>query len=255
MMRPTDWPILRLQKAVPKFRFPSKVGTLRRLRRCVFIVLVMMSGASTTTSNAFAEAPTIAVQKWLLPNNTERQVEMRQYLLTHYGDEVPKQLEPKAIVLHWTGVSTAKSTWHTFAGATLSGRASLKKGGAVNVSTHFLVDRDGTIFQLLPEDSYARHCIGFNHTAIGIENVGGTPSHPLTTAQVEANALLIQDLLSRHSIELVIGHNEVQDYESHPLFRETDPTYRSIKQDPGVDFMEAVRLSLLLSTLSESTNP
>ncbi len=221
-------------------------------RRCSIAVLLTFSWAFTSTSSALADTP--IVNEWLLPNNIERQTGMHEYLLAHYGENVPTKLEPKAIVLHWTGVSTAKSTWYTFAGATLSGRASLSNGGQVNVSTHFLIDRDGTIFQLLPENSYARHCIGFNHTAIGIENVGGTASHPLTTAQVEANAWLIQDLSSRYPIELVIGHNEAQDYESHLLFRELDQTYRSVKNDPGEDFMEAVRTSLVLSSPRESSN-
>lgn len=43
---------------------------------------------------------------------------------------------------------------------------------ALNVSTQFLVDRDGTIFRLLPDTTFARHVIGLNHLAIGIENIG-----------------------------------------------------------------------------------
>ena len=63
--------------------------------------------------------------------------------------------------------------------------------------------------------------------------------HPLTEAQVDANVRLIQDLQTRHPIDLVIGHYESLDFEDHPYFVEQDPTYRSIKSDPGPDFMDA----------------
>ena len=114
--------------------------------------------------------------------------------------------------------------------------------GSVNVSSHFLVDRDGTVHRLLPEDAFARHCIGFNHISIGVENVGGTKGTTLTEAQVDANVRLIRELRSRYPIDLVIGHHESLDLEAHPYFVELDSTYRSIKQDPS-DFMEAVRLN------------
>ena len=38
----------------------------------------------------------------------------------------------------------------------------------------------------------ARHCIGLNHVAIGIENVGDGEKLPLTPAQVQADAALVR---------------------------------------------------------------
>ena len=190
------------------------------------------------------------IQDWLLPNSEERADGMRLYLRQHFGANAPTELKPKMVVLHWTGVSTAKSTWYTFAGAALGGRLDIKGAGDVNVSAHYLIDRDGTIYRLVPETEFARHCIGFNHIAIGVENVGGTDGHPLTTAQVAANVWLIKDLQTRYPIELVIGHHESKELEHHPYFVEQDSTYRSIKRDPGDDFMEAVRIELALSTPS-----
>ncbi|MDA4805622.1 N-acetylmuramoyl-L-alanine amidase, partial [Enterobacter hormaechei] len=68
------------------------------------------------------------------------------------------------------------------------------------VSAHYLVDRDGTVYQLLPDTFFARHIIGLNYMAIGVENVGG-PDAPLTEAQGKANAALVKYLCSRHKIE------------------------------------------------------
>ena len=41
--------------------------------------------------------------------------------------------------------------------------------GTLNVGAQFLVGRDGAIWQLMPETALARHAIGLNWCAIGIE--------------------------------------------------------------------------------------
>ena len=43
----------------------------------------------------------------------------------------------------------------------------------------------------MPENYMARHVIGLNHSSIGIENVGGNDTLPLTDMQVEANINLL----------------------------------------------------------------
>ena len=47
-----------------------------------------------------------------------------------------------------------------------------KEYDLLNVSSHYLVDRDGTIYQLTPETILNRHAIGVNWCSIGIENIG-----------------------------------------------------------------------------------
>lgn len=189
----------------------------------------------------------LSIQSWWLRDLDVRQQGMQEYLKVHYGPNPPRELIPRMVVVHWTGATTAKSTWNTFGSATLKGRRDIQSAGDVNVSAHFLVDQDGTIYQLLPENHFARHCIGVNHLAIGIENVGGTKSLPLTSEQVAANAALIRDLRTRHEIDVVIGHYEIKDFETHPFFVEQDPTYRSIKTDPGLDFMQRLRAEMVRS--------
>jgi N-acetyl-anhydromuramyl-L-alanine amidase AmpD len=151
-------------------------------------------------------------------------------------------IEPHVIVLHYTGGSSWKATWRYFDRTRLeAGRAALRKGGEVNVSAHFLVDRDGTIYRLLPETRMARHCIGLNHVAIGIENVGDGARHPLTAAQVEADAALVRDLARRHRITHLIGHSESNAMRRHTYWLERDPSYRNSKADPGREFLAKVR--------------
>jgi len=69
----------------------------------------------------------------------------------------------------------------------------------LNVSAHFLVDRDGTIYQLMPETRMARHAIGVNHLAIGVENVGDERKWPLTEAQMNRLRTLLETWASFHN--------------------------------------------------------
>lgn len=150
-------------------------------------------------------------------------------------------IDPRVIVLHYTDGDSAKSTRAYFDQPRIeAARAELARAGAVNVSAHFVVDRDGTIYRLQPETRFARHCIGLNHLAIGIENVGG-PNLPLTDAQVAADAALVRDLASRFRITHLLGHHEVMRFRDHPYYVERDPAYRNDKPDPGARFMARVR--------------
>ena len=189
-----------------------------------------------------AAADKLAVVEAPMAWSEERAALTLEYRRRHSDpDARDLEIEPRVIVLHYTGAGTAKSTLHTFAPARLGGRPELSRGGAVNVSAHFLVDRDGTIMRLQPETRYARHCIGLNHIAIGIENVGDEGKWPLTEAQVAANVALVRDLARRFRITHLIGHQEAPGLGKHPYFVELDPGYRNSKGDPGARFTARVR--------------
>lgn len=151
-------------------------------------------------------------------------------------------IEPRVIVLHYTGGGSAKATRRYFDAPRIEAeRAQLARAGAVNVSAHFVVDRDGTIYRLQPETRFARHCIGLNHVAIGVENVGDGARWPLTAAQVAANVALVNALAARFPITHLVGHHEVMDMRGHALYREREAGYRNRKGDPGAAFMARVR--------------
>jgi hypothetical protein len=151
-------------------------------------------------------------------------------------------IQPKMIILHWTGIPSFTSTWNYFNRTRAEAeRPELAAAGEVNVSAQFLVDRDGTIYRLMPENWMARHCIGLNHVAIGVENVGDGEKFPLTQAQVKANAALVRYLAAQYHITHLIGHMEYRRMESTQLFLEIDPKYRNTKPDPGAEFMRQVR--------------
>ena len=166
-----------------------------------------------------------------------------EYLASHYGiiQEYPTIL-PRMVVVHWTAIPTMEATFNTFNPSTLSNnRSDIQSAGALNVSSQFLVDTDGTIYRLMPETTMARHVIGLNHCAIGIENVGPGADGKLTLAQLESNVILINYLQKKYPIKFVIGHYEYQNFVGHPLWLEKDAGYRTEKIDPGIEFMEALR--------------
>jgi N-acetyl-anhydromuramyl-L-alanine amidase AmpD len=165
------------------------------------------------------------------------------YLADRYGLTANSPtIVPRMIVLHWTVLPTLEATFDAFEKSILpTWRPELEHASALNVSSHFLVDRDGKIYRLLPETTMARHVIGLNHCAIGIENVGGTSALPLTEAQLKSNIWLVKYLARKYDIDYLIGHYEYTNFEGHPLWLEKDANYRTEKTDPGEDFMTKVR--------------
>ena len=165
------------------------------------------------------------------------------YLMEHYGiQQESPGISPKMIVLHWTVIPTLEEAFEAFDKPTLpNSRPDIVNASSLNVSSQFIVDRDGTIYSLMPETNMARHVIGLNHCAIGVENVGGTEALPLTRAQLKANIWLVEYLYEKYPIEYLIGHYEYTNFVDHPLWLEKDKNYRTSKTDPGKDFMEKVR--------------
>ncbi len=215
----------------------------RRLLAGALIVLALLTGFAGASVNYDPQATFRTIF------NDERLHLTAAYCLTHYGIESAELSEPQMIVVHYTAFATRDESLGFFAPARLDtvSRRDIKGGGVVNVSAHYLIDRDGTILQLAPDDVVCRHTIGFNRTAIGIENVGRNAAD-LTEAQASATADLISRLVARHpSIAYLIGHHEYRKTElpHYRLFREDDRSYRfTAKVDPGPAFMARVRALL-----------
>lgn len=190
-------------------------------------------------------SPALAIVDRPIPFPPERVQLTREYIQKHYGLQVRDiRIVPRIIVLHWTAIDGLEPSYRAFERPTLAGgRPELVGAGDLNVSIQFLVDRDGTIYRLMPENWMARHVIGLNYNAIGVENVGGVRgAADLTPAQVEANIRLVRYLAGKYStIHYLIGHHEYRDFEGHRLWLERDPGYRTPKSDPGPEFMAAVR--------------
>jgi len=175
--------------------------------------------------------------------NQERVDLTLQYMEDRYGlSQTEPTIVPEMVVIHYTVIPTLEKTLVAFDGAYLpESRSGIAGAGSLNVSSQFVIDQDGSIYQLMPENYMARHVIGLNHCAIGIENVGGTADVPLTTAQLESNIQLIKYLKGKYDIKFLIGHQEYTLFEDHDLWLEKDDSYRTEKSDPGIQFMRDIR--------------
>lgn len=165
------------------------------------------------------------------------------YLKTHYHIETNiASIKPVMIVLHWTAIPTLEASYDVMNPAALGGmRKDISAASNLNVAAQFLIDRDGTIFRQLPDTAFARHVIGLNYCAIGIENVG-SDLEPLTEQQLKANEELVRYLTKKYPIQYLIGHYEYKLFINTPLWKETDPGYLTEKTDPGISFMQKIRM-------------
>lgn len=179
--------------------------------------------------------------------NEEREILTLEYLSKRYGlEKDTPEIIPKMIVLHWTVIPTLEKSFAAFNNPSLPNwRPDIKDVSGLNVSSQFMVDQDGTIYRLMPETTMARHVIGLNHCAIGVENVGGDKDQPLTKAQLKSNIWLVRYLADKYPIEYLIGHYEYTLFENHPLWLEKDDGYRTKKTDPGTAFMKKVRKNVI----------
>ncbi|MBW7675465.1 peptidoglycan recognition protein family protein [Chryseobacterium chendengshani] len=175
-----------------------------------------------------------------------------EYLKDHHGLlQKSPTIVPKMIILHYTAGGTVESNFKYFNNIHLeSARNTLKKQSTLNVSSQYIVDRDGTIYQLMEPNMFARHTIGLNYCAIGIENIG-SKKQPLTEKQVAANVQLVRYLTKKYKIEYLIGHSEYGVFRNSKLWKESDPKYFTGKEDPGKDFMIKIRLQIADLNLKE----
>jgi N-acetylmuramoyl-L-alanine amidase len=125
-------------------------------------------------------------------------------------DARPAGAEIDILVLHYTGMKTAEEAL-----------ARLCDTDAA-VSAHYTIDRDGTVYALVPEDCRAWHAgasywageRNVNGRSIGIELVN--PGHefgyiPFADEQIAALVELAHGILGRHPIppHRVVGHSDV----------------------------------------------
>jgi N-acetylmuramoyl-L-alanine amidase len=142
-----------------------------------------------------------------IPFPRKRKHEMAAYARRHYGIDSYKLTNPHVIVEHYTATSTFQAAYNTFAPDVPDSELHELPG----TCSHFIVDKDGTIYQLVPLGLMCRHTVGLNYTAFGIEHVGNSDQEILgNKRQMTASLRLTRWLRCRYGITVknVIGHNE-----------------------------------------------
>lgn len=156
----------------------------------------------------------------LIPFGAQRKAETAAYAKRHYGLDTWHLNDPKVIVEHYTDSTTFDSAYNTF----LSDTKHL--GELPGVCAHFIVDTDGTIYEVVKPGIICRHTIGLNWTAIGIEHVGTSDRQVMSDArQMKASLHLTVWLMQTYGISIgnVIGHSESL---TSPLYKERVPSYQ-----------------------------
>ena len=187
-----------------------------------------------------------------IPFPDSRKEEMRSYVRTHYGLNTFKLINPQVIVEHFTATTSLGPVFNTFAAD------EPHLGELPGTCSHFVIDTNGTIYQLVPLELMCRHTVGLNYTAIGIEMVGQSDQAILgNPPQLTAALNLTLWLMHRFHIELrnVIGHNESL---ISPFHRELVPSFRcQTHQDWTHPDMEVFRrdLARLAARFDVATGP
>lgn len=139
--------------------------------------------------------------------DARRIAQTRAYAKRHYGLNRARLLAPKVIVVHYTASTTYSSVFNAFN----ANVPDVELGETPQVCSHYVVDRAGTIRQLVSLKWICRHTVGLNYTAVGIEHVGTSARQVLGNARMmRASTRLVRWLQGTRQILLedVIGHNE-----------------------------------------------
>ncbi len=178
-------------------------GLVLAVVSAALVALAVSSGwaASRTTPTR----PRIVARPIAFP--AARKLETKAYAKRHYGLDTWRLRNPKVIVEHITVSSTFGSAFATFNADVADSELHELPG----TCAHFVIDTDGTIYQLVSLQVMCRHTVGLNWTAIGIEHVGMTDAQVLSNPRQMASSLALTTwLMSRYHVKLgdVIGHNE-----------------------------------------------
>ncbi len=123
-----------------------------------------------------------------------------------------RQNPPNLIILHHTGGSL-KITLETFSDPN------------IGTSSHYVLDKDGTLYNIVPDLEIANHAKGLNNRAIGIEIVNkGHKSDPYTKEQYESIKRLITHLTETYNFPLDDNHIKGYYEVSVPRGNKWDPS-------------------------------
>jgi beta-N-acetylhexosaminidase len=201
---------------------PGGPPSARTIRRNVAAIrAVARPFAAHARARAAAAPPKPPIVWTPIPFGPARRAQMVAYAKRHYGLSTAELRSPHVIVEHYTGSTSFSAAFNTFASN------SPDLGEKPGTCAHFVIDRDGTIHQLVRLRSMCRHTVGLNWTAFGIEHVGTSDGDVMgDAAQLQASLRLTRWLRDRYGIATknVIGHNESL---SSPYHRERVKAWRT----------------------------
>jgi N-acetyl-anhydromuramyl-L-alanine amidase AmpD len=191
----------------------QRIRSIRTVSVVALVVAGIIAAVAIIAAPAFAAtAPKPSIVKKYIRYGDGRKLQTIAYNKRHYHQRTYILKNARAIVLHHTAGADWRSAWWTF-----DGNAAYN-GEKPGVSAQFIIHKDGTIYQTMPLNYRARHCIGMNWVSFGIEFVQetrpGKDGHWMDrqilkrTKQVNAGLRLVRWLQDRYGIKTsnVVGH-------------------------------------------------
>lgn len=177
---------------------------MRKLLHAALAALLLYAGSiSISTTDTHAQADTLPV------SHIDQPVIVQRYMHSGFAHSEGRTID--TIVLH--------SSYNALGGDPYSVPAIIAIYTRLGVSSHYIIDRDGVIYQLVPDADVSYHCgvsrmpdpdgrTGVNAFSIGIELVGSVTDR-FTEPQYVSLQELIVHLKQRYPISHVVGHGEV----------------------------------------------
>ena len=168
----------------------------------------------------------------------------QDYVKKHYKISL-KQIDfsPEMLVLHRSKTANLVDFFESRRKSILPGTQEFEddENADVNMSTHYVIDRNGAIYSLMKDFQIARHSVGLDRHAIGITLVG-TANDDLSDTQVVAAAMLARYLKSKYStLEWLVSDGEAIAFQDFPLWEEKLPFTKDPDLDPGAAYMAKLR--------------
>lgn len=186
-----------------------RVAALAWSQRHIACLGIAEDLAPLPSSLTNAHCPPLRMRSRLLPVD-------RYYLADRernrrlYGEDTVR-LEPTLIVLHFTVVDDLEAVMRIF---TKPSNIMIGNQGSVRslVSVHYMVDKDGTVIKLVPEDRRTTGTYGVDHRALAIEMIARDEEDLLSRPfQLLSTFCLVEGLLKKYDLPVwaVISHQEV----------------------------------------------
>ena len=119
-------------------------------------------------------------------NEPVKKPKIKQFIRSpHYGSRTGADIN--TIILHYTTAGNVQSTINWF------------KGNPDKVSAHYIVDKNGDIYQMVADREKAHHAGNANRSSIGIEHVAKDKDR-FTKAQEKSSIALVRWLMGEYKI-------------------------------------------------------
>jgi N-acetylmuramoyl-L-alanine amidase len=171
----------------------------------------------------------------------------QEYIKQHYGislkgaDFPPGMLN--MLIVHRSKTGDLATFFDSVRKSILPGTQEFEddENADLNWSTHYVIDRDGSIYSLMKDFQIARHSVGFDRHAIGI-TVVGTTSDELLDRQVVGTAMLVRYLKGKYAgLTWLVSDGEAGRLQGSSLWEERLPSSIEPARDPGAPFMAKLR--------------